>query len=336
MSEKDLSFDDHCKEWNKLAHEQDQVPDLIGQGGVKSILNFYFKGYLSNGIIPTLMFTAPRGCGKTMMATALGNLLKMRESGKRKIVFNCSQLRNLRQFWNEIIIPHVNDKDCTLIFDEAHQLPRDIQNALLTILNPNKDNRNTFAYEDYSVDFDFSRQTFMFATTDGQSLIDPLKDRMKRVCLQDYDLDELGKIVLLGLSDYEIDADALLEVATVLRGNARAAQKMAVDIKTYLDGNDKKKFTIEDWEKLQMEAQILPLGLLGDELAILKVLSRKSETRLMELAAVTMQSKKALQDDLEPFLMKKELITIVPTGRSLTAKGRQYLIDNKDTIELGW
>ncbi len=176
----------------------------------------------------------------------------------------------------------------------------------------------------------------MFATTDGQSLIDPLKDRMKRVCLQDYDLDELGKIVLLGLSDYEIDADALLEVATVLRGNARAAQKMAVDIKTYLDGNDKKKFTIEDWEKLQMEAQILPLGLLGDELAILKVLSRKSETRLMELAAVTMQSKKALQDDLEPFLMKKELITIVPTGRSLTAKGRQYLIDNKDTIELGW
>ena len=325
---KDKTFDDQCAEWNAVARETDKVPNLIGQEGVKSILNFHFKG-----IVPTFMFTAPRGCGKTMLATALANLLKMRDSNKRKIIFNCSQLRNLRQFWNEIVIPHVNDKDCTVIFDEAHKLPNDIQNGLLTILNPNKDNRNTFTYEDYTVDFDFSRQSFMFATTDGQNLIDPLVDRMERVCLQEYDLDELGKIVLIGLAEYEVELDALTEVATVLRGNARAAQKMAGHIKTYLDGNDRTKFTLDDWKKLQKEMKINPLGLLNDEVQILQVLSRKSETRLTELAAITMQSKGALQKDLEMFLMKKELMMILPTGRSLTAKGREYLRTSVLSVE---
>ena len=260
-----------------------------------------------------------------MLATALANLLKMRDNNKRKIIFNCSQLRNLRQFWNEIIIPHVNDKDCTIIFDEASELPKDVMMALLTILNPNKDNRNTFVYEEYQVDFDFSRQTFMFATTEGQSIFHALMDRMERIDLQDYNLEELGKIVLIGLSDYEVTADALVEVATVLRGNARAAQKMAGHIKTYLDGNDKKKFTLDDWNDLRSEKSILPLGLLEKELEILSILARKKETRLTELAAITCLSKGAIQRDYEMFLMKQGLMEIAPAGRSLTTKGHKYI-----------
>lgn len=322
---KDKTFDDQCADWNAIALEQDKVPDLIGQARVKKQLNFHFKGYMANGIMPTIMFTAPRGCGKTMLATALANLLKLRDNNKRKIIFNCSQLRNLRQFWNEIIIPHVNDKDCTIIFDEASELPKDVMMALLTILNPNKENRNTFVYEEYQVDFDFSRQTFMFATTEGQSIFHALMDRMERIDLQDYNIDELGKIVLIGLSDYEIDADALLKVATVLRGNARAAQKMAGHIKTYLDGNSKTKFTLDDWNSLRDEKSILPLGLLEKELEILGILSRKKETRLTELAAITCLSKGAIQRDYEMFLMKQGLMEIAPAGRSLTTKGHKYM-----------
>jgi Holliday junction resolvasome RuvABC ATP-dependent DNA helicase subunit len=277
--------------------------------------------------MPSIMFTAPRGCGKTMIATALASLLKVRDNSKRKIIFNCSQLRNLRQFWNEIIIPHVHDKDCTIIFDEASELPKDVAMALLTILNPNKDNRNTFAYEDYSVDFDFSRQTFMFATTEGQSIFHALMDRMERIDLQEYSVDELGKIVLLGLEDYVIEVDALAQVATVLRGNARAAQKMAGHIKTYLDGNGKTKFTVEDWKDLQKQKSILPLGLLEKELELLTILSRKKETRLTELAAITCLSKGSIQKDYEMFLMKQGLMEIAPAGRSLTTKGHKYLKD---------
>ena len=150
-------------------------------------------------------------------------------------------------------------------------------------------------------------------------------DRMERIDLQDYSVDELGKIVLIGLSDYKVDADALLEVATVLRGNARAAQKMAGHIKTYLDGNGETHFTLDSWEQLQKEKSILPLGLLEKELEILRILGRKKETRLTELAAITCLSKAAIQRDYEMFLMKQALMEIAPAGRSLTTKGHKYL-----------
>ena len=120
-------------------------PDMIGQVQTKSILGEWFKGYMANGRMPHFMFTAPRGCGKTFMASLLADALKWRTPTKRKIVFNCSQLRNLRQFWNEIVIPHINDKDVTVLFDEAHDMPKDVMTALLTITNPNKDGRTTLS-----------------------------------------------------------------------------------------------------------------------------------------------------------------------------------------------
>ena len=122
-----MTFDDRIADWNTICDQRDSVPNLIGQDRVKSQLNFHFKGYLANGIMPSIMFTAPRGCGKTMIATALASLLKVRDTNKRKIIFNCSQLRNLRQFWNEIVIPHIHDKDCTVIFDEASEHNFDLQ-----------------------------------------------------------------------------------------------------------------------------------------------------------------------------------------------------------------
>ena len=150
-------------------------------------------------------------------------------------------------------------------------------------------------------------------------------DRMERIDLQDYNVDELGKIVLIGLSDYKVDADALLEVATVLRGNARAAQKMAGHIKTYLDGNGETHLTLDGWKQLQKEKSILPLGLLEKELEILRILGRKKETRLTELSAITCLSKAAIQRDYEMFLMKQGLMEIAPAGRSLTTRGHKYL-----------
>ena len=43
------------------------------------------------------------------------------------------------------------------MFDECSELPKDVTMALLTILNPNKDNKNTFDYEGYSFEIDFKR-----------------------------------------------------------------------------------------------------------------------------------------------------------------------------------
>lgn len=304
---------------------EELFPSMIGQDRVKKQLAFFYKGYMANGRMPHFMFTAPRGCGKTMMASALADSLKTRTPAKKKIVFNCSQLRNLRQFWNEIIIPHINDKDCTILFDEASEMPKDVMMALLTVLNPNPEGRTSFSYEEYTVDFDFSRQTFMFATTEGQTIFHALMDRMERIDLQDYSLDELAQITKIGLEDYNVDDKALKEVSTTLRGNPRAAAKMKDKIKAYLDGNHQKKFVIKDWDNLRYELDILPLGLLNKEFELLQIMRRKKETRLTELAAITCLSKGAIQRDYEMFLMKQGLMEIAAGGRALTTKGHHYL-----------
>lgn len=226
---------------------------------------------------------------------------------------------------NDIIIPHVNEQDCTVFFDEASELPKDVAMALLTILNPNPENRNQFAYEEFIVDFDFRRQSFIFATTEGQSIFHALMDRMERVDLQDYKLEELGKILMCGLEGYNVDADALLELSTVLRGNARAGQKMATKMKSYMDANGLTHFKLSHWKEMCNALGILPLGLLNKELELLQLLARKKATRLMELTAVLQLSRGAIQRDYELYLMKQHLIEISPEGRSLTSKGHDYL-----------
>jgi len=275
------------------------------------------------------MFIAPKGAGKTTLAKAMAaNLMSSEDSSKPKtfLEINCSTLKNVKQLFNQIFVPHVAPKEVTVLFDECSELPRDITMALLTVLNPNAENKTSFSYDDYTIDFDFSLHTFMFATTEGQSIFPPLMDRMERVDLQEYSEDELGKIVRVGMDDYKLTDEAVAEIATTLRGNPRAAAKCRDKITGYCDGNQIKVFTLDHWRDLCGKYHILPLGLLNKELELLRILSRKSGTRLTELAAITCLSKGSIQKDYELFLMKQGLMEIGKNSeRALTVKGREYL-----------
>ena len=300
-------------------------PDIIGQDRVKKALGFYIDGFKETNCIPHLMFTAPRGCGKTTMATAMAKNLYADGKIKPLITINCSTIKSLKQFFNMIVIPHMVERDATVLFDECSELPKDVTMALLTITNPNPENQNEFSYEDYNVVFDFRRLSFMFATTEGQSIFHALMDRMERIDLEEYKLDELGKIVLLGLDGYTVDEKTLESISSVLRGNARAGQKMAMKMKLHLDAYGKKDFGDEDWKELMDKLNILPLGISVQELNLMRYMARKKATRLTELAAITGLSKGAIQKDYELYLSKMGLMEIQPEGRSLTTKGLEYL-----------
>ena len=302
-------------------------PNIIGQNTVKKALGFYIEGYQTTGVIPHLMFTAPRGCGKTTMATAMAKNLTKEGSIKPLITLNCSTIKSLKQFFNMIVIPHMIERDATVLFDECSELPKDVTMALLTICNPNPANRNDFSYEDYNVTFDYRRLSFMFATTEGQSIFHALMDRMERIDLEEYKLDELGKIVMMGLKGYTVEDKALEQISTVLRGNARAGQKMAMKMKLYLDAKGKTHFAHADWKELMDKLGILPLGISVQELNLMRYMARKKATRLTELAAITGLSKGAIQKDYELYLSKMGLMEIQPEGRSLTTKGLEYLND---------
>ena len=307
--------------------------NLIGQTKAKRRLGFYLKGYNATGICPHLMFVAPKGCGKTTLAKAMGKLLMANDETdldgnpkpKNFLEINCSTLKNVKQLVNQVLIPHVQHKECTILFDECSELPQDITMALLTILNPNPENRTSFSYDDYVLDFDFSRHTFMFATTEAQTVFHALLDRCERIDMEEYTFSELGKIVNLTLPSVKFNDGLLDDVATVLRGNARAAQKMANNMAIYLKAKQSKKFTHECWAEIQMELGIAPLGLSPIEIQILGELGKVKDCSLTHLAAKTGLTKACVQRDFEMYLQKMDLMQITTAGRAITKKGKDYL-----------
>ena len=308
--------------------EPELFPQIVGQSRAKRRLKFYLDGYNASNIIPHLMFIAPKGCGKTMLAKAVGKHLVQKDDPSKPKPFleiNCSTVKSVKQLFNQIIIPHVNQKECTILFDEASELPKDVTMALLTVLNPNASNRTSFSVEHNVVDFDFSMQSFIFATTEAQHIFHALMDRCERIDLEEYTYDELAEIVKRVLPDINFEDKALKDTSSVLRGNARAAQKMAMNIRTYLASRRKADYDKVDWAYLKHHLAILPLGLSPIELQVLEFLDGRKHCSLTYLAAKTGLTKSCLQRDFEMYLQKHNLMEITTEGRAITAKGKEYL-----------
>ena len=305
-------------------------PAIIGQEAAKRKLKFYIEGFEATSICPHLLFVAPKGAGKTTLAKAFARNLKDRHEDKPKrfLEINCATIKNLKQFMNEIVVTHMIDRDATILFDEASELPKSVTMALLTILNPNKDNMTTFSYEDYTFDCDFRRLSFLFATTESHQIFHALLDRMDRVDLEEYSHDDLSKIMEISIEKIKFKSDVLAHIAPTLRGNARAAQKLSQKIDIYCGRKGSSEFDNDDWMKLKRTLDILPLGLTRIELSLLRYLSH-GPRRLTNLSAKMGMTKAALQRDMEMYLQKMELIEILPAGRALTGIGQEYLQDFK-------
>ena len=300
-------------------------PTVVGQERAKRKLSYLLDNWKSSNIMDNLMFVAPRGCGKTMMATLLATAMKTIKSNKIGRIVNCASIKNLNQFINGTIIPYVHDKDCTILLDEASELPRDVEMALLTILNPNSENRNVFSYEDYTINFDFRRQTFLLATTEAHKVFHALMDRLNRVDLEEYKSDHLAEIISRNLVNAKFEPDVLEEISTVLRGNARQAQRMANQIRNHLIKKKSKKFTRKDWEWMQYNLGIRPLGLNENEILCLRALGEKKASSLTCISAKLGMSKEVIQRDIELYLQKLNLMEVSTDGRSITPSGQKYL-----------
>ena len=301
--------------------------DIVGQESVLRQLDFYIESFKESKYIPHLLLIAPKGCGKTTIAKATATALKSIDNNKVGRYISCAGYNkaSVEQFYNQIVASGMMDKDATFVFDECHNLSPQIQEELLSILNPNPEYQNTTSFDDREWTFDFKRVSFIFATTEPHAMKEALVDRLTRVELEEYSTEQLSKIVKNTLSDYKVSDTVLNQIASTLRGNARAAQKMAMTIEIYLKGGSKKTFTLEDWKVLCDTVDIKPLGLSKIELNILRVLSGVKSMRLTQLSSITGVNRGALQKDLEIYLQKKNLINIEPAGRLITRKGLDYI-----------
>ncbi len=150
--------------------------NLFGQVTVKKRLNFYLEAFEATSLCPFLAFIGAKGLGKTEFARQFAHRLNNQDGSRRPFLeLNCSTIKNVEQFFEQIFIPLIMENELTILFDEAHELPKDLTNAFLTVFNTEKVTTKELHWRDGVYPFDFKKQTFMFATTESDKIFPPLK-----------------------------------------------------------------------------------------------------------------------------------------------------------------
>jgi Holliday junction resolvasome RuvABC ATP-dependent DNA helicase subunit len=237
---------------------------------------------------------------------------------------NCATIRNDEQFMEQIFVPYIHDKEVTVLFDECHRIPPKLTDLFLTAFNTDNKKKKSVAYGDYMLEFDFERQTYLFATTDMQKLSRPFKDRMTEINFAPYSPEELGEIVKLRLDWVDFRDEVIKDISMTLRGNARSAVKRAMEIEMFCDTYNHSHFGREEWETLCDTLEILPFGLTPLEKQVLLILKERGACTLQTLSAVTGMERSAIQQEVELHLLREGFMRI-DGKREITGKGHKVL-----------
>ena len=302
-----------------MTTKPDMFEGLIGQDSLKTRLEFYSRAKSATGTIPFLMFNGAKGLGKTEFAKCFAKSL-----GKPMIEVNCSTIRNAEQFFEQVFIPAILDKDVTILFDEAHALPKDLVMSFLTIFNIEGAKTKRFEFGESSFLFEFERQTFLFATTELDKLFPPFRDRLTVVDFVPYKPSELAGIIRKKIDWIDFKDGIMDQVAETVRGNARSAIKRALEIGAYAEVHNKSTFDRNDWKELGRLLGIMPFGINNTELQVMRILKKRGACTLQMLSAVTGMSRTAIQKDAEIFLLKQGFMRI-DGKRELTGEGAKAL-----------
>ena len=304
---------------------QEIFDGLVGQETVKKKLNFYLEAFKKTSKAPYLLFAGGAGLGKTEFATAFAkNLVNKNGAPRPFLELNCSTIKNNESFFEQIFMPIIAGNEVTILFDEAHALPQDLTMAFLTIFNTSSNGKCQFTWRDEIFTFDFSKQTYLFATTETDRLFPPLKDRLTVIDFDPYKPSHLGKILQLNAKGVNFKEDSLELLAETLRGNARNAVKRAQEIDLFCEARSNADFGAEELKDFLDTLGVLPFGITNTERQILEILQEHGSCTLATLSAKTGLSSTSLRRDHELYLLRKSFMIIDGT-RQITKHGKRCL-----------
>ena len=294
---------------------------LVGQISVKKKLGFYLEAYNSTSIVPFLNFVGAKGLGKTEFAREFGRNILNAEGDKRTFVeINSSTVKGVSQFFEQIYLPFILDKEVTIFFDEAHALPKEVIMVFLSIFNTESGHEKTIIHKETSYTFDFKKHSFLFATTESDKIFAPFKDRLITVDFDNYSQSDLSQIFLNNLQNITFEADALDYISSTFRGNARNCVQRVKDVQFYSASRNVNNFSINEIKDLCDTLGILPEGCTQIEWRILNILRKEGRQSLQGLSARTGLSRSSIQKDHENYLLSRGYMEI-DIQRIITAKG---------------
>jgi len=317
-------------EFVKSGIRKDYFEGIIGQTNAKKVLSFHLDVQNTTGLISNFLIVGGFGTGKNKIThTFASKITKYPKNDFRPIAeVNSASIDTIQSFWDEIITPFALNGSYTIHLDEAHKLPENVQVMLLSLLNPNPEYKNNYTYQGITYTIDLTKSSFILTTSDPDQLLLPLVNRLVRVDLGSYNIEQLSQIISKGLKDIEFESDLLPKIASVTRKNARQAVKLSEDIRKYSLSNKITRFNKEHWGDFCNRLSVYPLGLNTIELKIMQTLRERQPLSLTCLSAVLGMNTQSVRTFYENFLLSEGLIRIVtPKGRELSPLGIQYMKD---------
>ncbi len=271
-----------------------------------------------------VLFDGPPGLGKTTFATCIP-----RDLGVNFQIASGATLKAPKD-----LVPYLTnaEENSVLFIDEIHRM----QMAVEEFLYP--------AMEDFRIDLILGEGvnaralniqlkpfTLIGATTRTGLISAPLRDRFQlREHLDFYTIEELAQIVArnAGKLQVETTSDAAEEIAVRSRGTPRLANNRLRWVRDYALAKSDGTITLETAKKALEMLGVDPLGLDPQDRKYLGTIARvfgggpvgvEAVAHTMNLAPDT------LIDEVEPFLLRSELVIRTPRGRRLTAAGFSHL-----------
>ena len=301
------------------------LDEFIGQHEARSNLKVFIQSAKMRGeAMDHTLFYGPPGLGKTTLAQIMA-----RELG---VGFRMTSGPVLAKAGDlAAILTNLEARD-VLFIDEIHRLNPVVEEVLYPAL------------EDYQLDLvigegpaartvriELQPFTLVGATTRLGLLTTPLRDRFGiPTRLQFYSEDELCLIVARGARLLGVKADdaGVREIARRARGTPRIAGRLLRRVVDFalVEGDGRLNQTLADNALTRLGVD--HLGLDGADRRYLSLLAENyggGPVGVETIAAALSESRDAIEEVIEPFLLQQGLIARTPRGRMLAAKAWAHL-----------
>ncbi len=312
-----------------------RLTDVVGQRNVVQRVGIMLTAARKRGEpLGHLLLDGPPGLGKTTLATVIP-----RELDAEFQITSGPSLTAPKD-----LLPYLTNASAgsVLFIDEIHRMPPAVEEFIYPAM---EDFRVDITLGDglnaRTINMQLQHFTIIGATTRSGMLTAPLRDRfVNREHLDFYTEDDITEIVLRNARKLRTDIApvAAAEIARRSRGTPRKANNWLRWTRDYADAEADGRITVEvAMAALQMKG-VDELGLEGQDRTYLNTIidvfsggpaGVQAIAHTMNIPADT------LEDEVEPFLLRKGLVQRGTRGRVVTAAGYAHLKRPQPTAEDG-
>jgi len=275
----------------------------IGQENAKQRILSYIEGCKKfNEVFPHTFLSAPAGCGKTVFANILANMLN-----KTFVKCGAVDIKSEQQLVDKI----VECKGGILFIDEFHK----ISNKLGTFLLPILEERLVSGIK-------IKPFTMIVATTHKGNLSENLSALVQRflpIELEHYNEEELAKILRQFHKKTYNSVDIKDEIFEEIAKNSKYTPRIAIRfLREYA--------YIENLDAVKNNNKIIKEGVTATDIKVLRYLQENNGVGKNSISKFLNVEPKTYEFEIEPYLILKELISI-GNRRKITVKGIQFLME---------